>query len=86
MMPAEERWRTYRDDEVIADPCLFEPVPVRALLDAVEADDAVAQALLDKGNRAWRARASCSTTDRAGATTCQHGPSNLRAALARGYA
>jgi hypothetical protein len=50
-LPAEERWRTYRDDEVIADPCLFEPLPVRALLDAVEADDAVAQALLDKGNR-----------------------------------
>jgi hypothetical protein len=49
-MPAQERWRTYRDDEVITDPCLFEPVPVRALLDAVEADNAVAQALLDKGN------------------------------------
>jgi hypothetical protein len=49
-MPAEERWRTYRDDEVIADPCLFKPVPVRALLDAVEADNAVAQALLDKEN------------------------------------
>jgi hypothetical protein len=47
---AEERWRTYRDDEVIADPCLFQPVPVRALLDAVEADDAVAQALLGKEN------------------------------------
>jgi hypothetical protein len=50
-MPAEERWRTYRDGELIADPCLFEPLPVRALLDAVEADDAVAQVLLDKGNR-----------------------------------
>lgn len=50
-MPAEERWRTYRDDEVITDPCLFQPLLVRALLDAVEADDAVAQALLDKGNR-----------------------------------
>lgn len=50
-LPAEERWRTYRDDELIVDPCLFEPLPVRALLDAVEADDAVAQALLDKGNR-----------------------------------
>jgi hypothetical protein len=49
-MPAEERWQTYRDDELIADPCLFEPVPVRALLDAVEADDAVARALLHKGN------------------------------------
>ena len=31
-MPAQERWRTYRSDEVIADECLFEPVPVRALL------------------------------------------------------
>jgi hypothetical protein len=49
-MPAEECWRTYRDDEVITDPCLFEPLSVRALLDAVEADDAVAQALLHKGN------------------------------------
>jgi Putative restriction endonuclease len=48
---AEERWRTYRDDEAIADPCLFQPVPVRALLDAVEADDAVAEALLGKRNR-----------------------------------
>jgi hypothetical protein len=47
---AKHSWRTYGDDEVIADPCLFEPVPVRARLDAVEADDAVAQALLDKGN------------------------------------
>ena len=62
-MPAEERWRTYRDDEVIADPCLFQPLPVRALLDAVEADKAVAQALLGKehpvlieyGNERYRA-------------------------------
>jgi hypothetical protein len=50
-MATEERWRMYRDDEVIADPCLFQRLPVRALLDAVEADDAVAQALLGKGNR-----------------------------------
>jgi hypothetical protein len=49
-MAAEAHWRTYRDDEAIADPCLYRPVPVRALLDAVEADDAVAQVLLDKGN------------------------------------
>jgi hypothetical protein len=49
-MPAEERWRAYRDDEVITDPCLFEPLPVRALLDAVEADNAVARAYLRKGN------------------------------------
>lgn len=50
-MHTEDRWRLYRDDERIADPCLCEPLPVRALLDAVEADDAVAQALLHKGNR-----------------------------------
>ncbi len=49
-MAAEERWRTYRDGEVIEDPCLFRPLPVRALLDAVEADNAVAQALLAKEN------------------------------------
>lgn len=47
----EECWRTYHDDEVIEDPCLHEPLPVRALLDGVEADNAVAQALLAKGNR-----------------------------------
>jgi hypothetical protein len=40
-----------RDDELIADPCLFEPMPVRALLGPDAADDAVARALLDKGNR-----------------------------------
>lgn len=50
-LPADESWRIYGDGELIEDPCLYEPVPVRALLDAVEADDAVARALLDKGNR-----------------------------------
>ena len=49
-MSAEGRWRTYRDDEVISDPCLFEPLPVRALLDAVEADNAVVRAYLHKGH------------------------------------
>jgi hypothetical protein len=49
-MSAEARWRTYRDDEVITDPCLFEPLPVRALLDAVEADKAVVSAYLHKGH------------------------------------
>jgi hypothetical protein len=60
---AEVRWRTYRDDEIITDPCLFRPLLVRALLDAVEADKAVAQALLGKehpvlieyGNERYRA-------------------------------
>lgn len=47
--PARSAWRTYNDEAVIADPCLAEPVPVRALLDAVEADRAVARALIDRG-------------------------------------
>ena len=47
-MAAEERWRTYREDEVIADPCLFEPLAVRALLDAVEAEAAVVTAYVHK--------------------------------------
>jgi hypothetical protein len=62
-MAAEERWRTYRDDEVIADPCLFEPLAVRALLDAVEAEAAVVTAYVHKqhpvvveyGNERYRA-------------------------------
>ncbi len=48
-MPVEERWCTYRD-EVITDPCLCLPLPVRALLDPAEVDDAVVRALLHKGN------------------------------------
>jgi hypothetical protein len=46
--PARSAWRTYSDDAVIIDPCLGEPVPVRALLDAVEADRAVARALIER--------------------------------------
>jgi hypothetical protein len=46
----EERWRIYGNDELLEDPCLYKPLPVGALLDAVAADDTVAQALLDKGN------------------------------------
>lgn len=45
---ARSGWRNYGDDAVIIDPCLGEPVPVRALLDAVEADRAVARALIDR--------------------------------------
>ena len=46
--PVRSAWRTYGDDAVIVDPGLSEPVPVRALLDAVEADRAVARALIDR--------------------------------------
>lgn len=37
--------------DTISDPCLRVPLSVKALLDASEADDAVASALLAKGNR-----------------------------------
>jgi hypothetical protein len=47
-VPAQSAWRTYGDDAVIVDASLSEPVPVRALLDAVEADRAVARALIDR--------------------------------------
>jgi hypothetical protein len=47
-VPSQGSWRTYGDDAVIVDASLCEPVPVRALLDAVEADRAVARALIDR--------------------------------------
>jgi len=47
-VPAQSSWRTYGDDAVIIDASLCQPVPVRALLDAVEADRAVARALIDR--------------------------------------
>ncbi len=47
-VPAQSAWRTYGDDAAIIDACLGQPVPVRALLDAVEADRAVARALIDR--------------------------------------
>jgi hypothetical protein len=37
-------------DSVLEDPCLSRPLRLRALLDAAEADDAVAQALVQKRN------------------------------------
>jgi hypothetical protein len=49
--PAGERWRACGDGDVITDPCLLLPLPVRALLDPAEADAAVIRALLAKGNR-----------------------------------
>ena len=43
-------WEKLDDDYVIKDPCLQQPIAVRSLLDAVQADNAVAQALIDKHN------------------------------------
>jgi hypothetical protein len=39
-------WRLLPASAVIADPCLAQPLPVRALLDAAAADEAVARALV----------------------------------------
>ena len=43
-------WSALELDQMIEDPCLSRPLRVRALLDAAEADDAVAHALVDKHN------------------------------------
>jgi hypothetical protein len=43
-------WRELDRDGVIEDECLGRPLRVGALLDAAEADDSVARALVDKGN------------------------------------
>lgn len=48
--PPESRWRLVEHDEVIEDPTLVRPLRVRALLDAADADDAVAHALKAKNN------------------------------------
>jgi hypothetical protein len=39
------------EDGVLEDPCLRMPLPVRAILDAAEADDLLAQALIARDNR-----------------------------------
>jgi hypothetical protein len=44
------RWVDVRPDEPIEDPCFASPLTVNALLDAAEADDSVARALLRKKN------------------------------------
>jgi len=48
--PQEGRFITLELDDTIEDPTLVRPLPVRALLDATEADKAVGQALKAKGN------------------------------------
>lgn len=48
--PARGRFDLLDPGSVIEDRCLSRPLPVRALLDAAEADNAVARALVDKRN------------------------------------
>jgi hypothetical protein len=47
---ADDDWRELDDDESITDPCLAQPLPVRALRDAAEADNHVARTLIGKHN------------------------------------
>jgi hypothetical protein len=47
-----QRWQVLPDDALIDDPCLHHPLPVRALLHAAAADDAVVEGLARKGNQA----------------------------------
>ncbi len=47
-------WQALPADGVIQDPCLARGLPVRAILEATEADDAVVRALEAKGNRVIR--------------------------------
>lgn len=48
--PGARAFHALAPGSAIEDPCLSQPLRVRALLDAAEADDAVAQALAAKGN------------------------------------
>jgi hypothetical protein len=57
---AASSFQTLALGDVIQDDCLSTPIPVRALLDAAEADNAVARALLAKGNPVLAARAAAS--------------------------
>lgn len=54
--PESETWRVLPGDSEIEDPSLVAPLRVAALLDAAAADDAVAQALITKGNPTIRSR------------------------------
>jgi Putative restriction endonuclease len=48
--PGKAAWEALDLDGVLDDPCLQRPLRLRALLDAAEADDAVARALAEKRN------------------------------------
>lgn len=45
-----QRWKTLDPESAIEDPCLDHPIEVASLLDAAAADNAVAAALVKKGN------------------------------------
>lgn len=53
---ASDAWLRLDTGARLEDPCLAAPLPVSALLDAAAADDAVQEALIAKGNPAFRKR------------------------------
>jgi hypothetical protein len=46
-----DAWIALSPDEVITDPCLYPPIPVQALVDAMASSDAAARALIARHNR-----------------------------------
>jgi hypothetical protein len=48
--PERDDWMHLALDHVIADPCLRTPVPVKALIDKLESDNAAVRALIARGN------------------------------------
>ncbi len=54
--PESQSWSPMATGAQIADPCLVTPLAVASLLDAAAADNAVAEALVAKGNPALRKR------------------------------
>jgi hypothetical protein len=51
-----QAWLRLDPDAQLEDPCLAAPLPISALLDAAAADNAVQEALIAKGNPAFRKR------------------------------
>ena len=47
-----DNWHIYRGDEMLEDACLRQPLKASALLDAIEADRALGEALIASGNAA----------------------------------
>jgi hypothetical protein len=55
-LPESQGWSLLDRESSIQDPCLLKPLSVAALLDAAAADNAVAEALIAKGNPVLRKR------------------------------
>jgi hypothetical protein len=56
--PESQGWSLLDPESSLVDPCLVKPLSVGALLDAAEADNAVAEALVAKGNPVFEEKAA----------------------------